>query len=323
MIYEERNTSFDELGKWETSKDGKTLNLLSSEGAREQWAIHESNTLHKLDANGHEIESKLNFDLHRSEKFSPIEPKLKLLGMYSYTGNAGLFRECSTGKRWPVASEKDDAALKAAYEKARQGSGEGLLVTVQGQVVSRPKTEEQDGQMALIVEKFLNSEPGKTCEDRFSSAPLENTQWKLTDLGETPIMVAAERRRPDIILQSEDQRVAGFACCNRLTGGYELKGESLVFARMATTRMPATRGWIRKLLSSQCWKKLRPGRFTASTSSCMTVKANCWLGSKSTQVRGDRQQITRRKRIGRVTARQSKRVIRLGASGRASVYSAS
>jgi copper homeostasis protein (lipoprotein) len=167
MIYEERNTSFDELGKWETSKDGKTLNLLSSEGPREQWAIHESNTLHKLDANGHEIESKLNFDLHRSDKFSPIEPKLKLRGMYSYTGDAGLFQECSTGKRWTVATEKDNAALKTAYEKARQGSGEGLLVTVQGQVVSRPKTEGQGGQMALIVEKFLNSEPGKTCEDRF------------------------------------------------------------------------------------------------------------------------------------------------------------
>ena len=167
MIYEERNTSFDELGKWEISKDGKTLNLLSSEGPREQWAIHGANTLHKLDANGHEIESKLNFDLHRSDKFAPIEPKLKLRGMYTQTADAALFHECSTGKRWPVATEKDNAALEAAYEKARRGSGEALLVTVQGQVVSRPKMEGEGGQMALIVEKFLTSQPGKTCEDRF------------------------------------------------------------------------------------------------------------------------------------------------------------
>jgi copper homeostasis protein (lipoprotein) len=242
MIYEQRSTSFDELGKWEISKDGKTLTLLSSEGSREQWAIHQANTLRKLDGEGREIEFKLNYDLHRSDEFSPIEPKLKLRGMYSYMADAGVFKECSTGKRWPVATEKGNASLEAAYAKARRQAGEELLVTVEGQVVSRPKMEGEGAQAALIVDKFLNIEPGKTCADRFSTASLQNTEWELTDLGDTPIVVANGRRRPDIVLQSEGQRVAGFAGCNRLMGGYETKGDSLVFARMATTRMACADG---------------------------------------------------------------------------------
>jgi copper homeostasis protein (lipoprotein) len=242
MIYEERNTSFDELGKWDVSKDGKTLNLLSSEGPRGQWAIRETNTLHKLDAEGHEIESKLNFDLHRSDKFSPIEPKLKVRGMYRYMADAGLFQECSTGKRWSVATEKDNAALEAAYGKVRREAGEELLVTVEGQVVSRPKVEGEGNQTALIVEKFLDIEPGKTCADRFSTASLEGTEWELTDLGDTRIVVASGKRRPDIVLQSDGQRVAGFAGCNRLMGRYQLQADSLVFARMATTRMACADG---------------------------------------------------------------------------------
>lgn len=242
MTYQERSGTFDDIGTWEISKDGKTLRLRGSHESPEQFSIRDADTLRKLDREGREIDSKLNYDLHRSEKFSPIEPRLNLRGMYRYMADSGIFHECSTGRRWPVATEKDNATLEAAYVRARRIPGEELLVTVEGQVASRPKMEGEGTQPSLIVEKFLNVLPGETCGARSATASLENTDWMLTHLGDNPVVLPDGMRRPYIVLQSKDHRVAGFAGCNRLVGGYRLKDNSLDFGRMATTRMACDNG---------------------------------------------------------------------------------
>jgi uncharacterized lipoprotein NlpE involved in copper resistance len=65
MSYEEREGSFEERGTWQLANEGKVLVLQGSK-AREQFALLDRNTLRKLDANGKEIESKLNYDLKRA-----------------------------------------------------------------------------------------------------------------------------------------------------------------------------------------------------------------------------------------------------------------
>lgn len=73
MTYEERNASFGDHGHWRLSDDGKMLVLEGSHpGAADQYAIRDPNTLHKLDAQGHEIKSKLNYDLTRTPKYTPV-----------------------------------------------------------------------------------------------------------------------------------------------------------------------------------------------------------------------------------------------------------
>jgi heat shock protein HslJ len=75
MIYLERNASFDDHGSWQIENDGKTLVLQSQRSSRQQFALRNADTLRQLDADGHEIESKLNYDLTRSPAFTTIEPK--------------------------------------------------------------------------------------------------------------------------------------------------------------------------------------------------------------------------------------------------------
>lgn len=65
MAYEERTTSFDDSGKWELTDNGQVLVLHVSRNATDKFAIRDSDTLRKLDMNGHEIDSKLNYDLKR------------------------------------------------------------------------------------------------------------------------------------------------------------------------------------------------------------------------------------------------------------------
>ena len=67
--------------------------------------------------------------------------------------------------------------------------------------------------------------------------PLENTYWKLTDLGDGPIEVSQPQVEPHLILHPSDMRLSGSGGCNRFTGGYELVGDRLTFKQMAGTMM--------------------------------------------------------------------------------------
>jgi len=71
MTYEDRNSSLRENGSWQLESDGKTLVLQNQ--TREQFALLDKQTLRKLDTNGKEIESKLNYELKRAPQFQPIE----------------------------------------------------------------------------------------------------------------------------------------------------------------------------------------------------------------------------------------------------------
>ena len=73
MTYEDRNSSLRENGSWQLANDGKTLLLQTANQTREQFALLDGQTLRKLDTNGKEIESKLNYDLKRAPQFQPIE----------------------------------------------------------------------------------------------------------------------------------------------------------------------------------------------------------------------------------------------------------
>jgi copper homeostasis protein (lipoprotein) len=71
MIYEERNTSFDDSGSWEMN--GAVLALKGKQGGVQKYAVRDANTLRQLDANGNEIGSKLNYDLKRAQNFISLE----------------------------------------------------------------------------------------------------------------------------------------------------------------------------------------------------------------------------------------------------------
>jgi copper homeostasis protein (lipoprotein) len=133
-------------------------------------------------------------------------------------------------------------------------------VNLEGTIAIRPKTEGEGTQPTLIVEHFSHVWPGETCGPGFSTAVLENTYWKLVRLGNEPVILGAGDKQPYITLMTQGNRVKGFAGCNRLMGSYELKGESLKFGRMASTRMACQIGmeletsFLQALESTVNWK---------------------------------------------------------------------
>jgi heat shock protein HslJ len=95
------------------------------------------------------------------------------------------------------------------------------------------------GILLLAVGAFLCfgcSGQRSVAAERLNPTTLENVQWTLLQIdGEA--LKTSSRGTPTMSLASKDRRMAGFAGCNRMMGGYELDGEALKFSEMATTRM--------------------------------------------------------------------------------------
>lgn len=157
-------------------------------------------------------------------------------GMYSYMADAGVFEDCATGVKWPVATEGDNATLERAYMSSEVEPGSLLLVTVNGRVDLRPKVDGRGKENVLIVEQFVRVWPKETCGS-MTPVTLENVSWALLELNGKPI-VTSDAKAPYLELNAAKKSAYGFGGCNRFFGSYELgKQQALTFSAIGATRM--------------------------------------------------------------------------------------
>ncbi|KPK15119.1 MAG: hypothetical protein AMJ62_10530 [Myxococcales bacterium SG8_38] len=170
---------------------------------------------------------------------------MSLQGMYSYMADAGLFVDCSTGERWPVAAELDNAALERAYLDARTEPGAPLLVTLEGRLEKRPEVDGRGKETMLIVERFVRVWPGETCQSA-SIVTLEDTYWAFLEIHGKPVPVGADGKKPYLELNSKKASAYGFGGCNRFFGSYRTAGQDLEFGALGATRMACPEGMDRE-----------------------------------------------------------------------------
>jgi heat shock protein HslJ len=75
-----------------------------------------------------------------------------------------------------------------------------------------------------------------------ASVPLEKTEWRLVRLGRATVTGDDLHRQPQIVLEPVSRRASGSGGCNRIVGGYQLKGDKLTFDHMASTMMACPGG---------------------------------------------------------------------------------
>jgi heat shock protein HslJ len=90
---------------------------------------------------------------------------------------------------------------------------------------------------ALVLPMSACKAPGAQAVATASTANLINTYWKLMLIGDEIVETPADTSEIQIVLQAENQRVAGFAGCNRMFGSYVLDGNKLKFAEIGGTKM--------------------------------------------------------------------------------------
>lgn len=160
------NPDRDDIGTWSISSDEPTLNLHGGSEGPVSFRIIDDDVLRKLDLEGHEIVSGLNYELVWDPELPPLEPHLLMTGMYRYMADAAVFVECRTGRRLAVAFEADSISLERAYLEARELPGEALLITVEGRIAARPAMEGDGTTPSLVVDRFVGIWPGDTCDLR-------------------------------------------------------------------------------------------------------------------------------------------------------------
>ena len=232
----------DSVGSWALAGGGKRLALFGETEAPMLFRVVDPETLRKLDLEGRDIASSLNYDLRRKDAIGTIEPRLTMRGMYRYMADAALFEECVSGRRFQVALEADNVALERAYLEAQRQPGEALLVSLQGRIAQRPAMEGDALVLTVIPEHFLGVWPGETCGARMTTSELFDTRWTLTRLGNEPVVLTENQREPHLVLRSQDNRVTGFGGCNNFNGSYEIEGRSITFSPMAATMMACVHG---------------------------------------------------------------------------------
>lgn len=236
---------FDSLGRWLVGSDGSSLLLVGGPETSIPLAIESPQRLRLLDREGQPIESELPYELERAD-VALLEPELELLGLYRYMADAALFDECLTGRRLPVAFVADNLALERAYLELQQTSdlepGEPVLAELFGRIARLPPMEGEGLVPTLEPLRFIELHPGEACPEPFVTAELRGTRWQLVSLGGAAIELEEDQRRPYLVLEPDGLRIAGFAGCNRLLGGFTSHGEQVRFSHLASTMMACPEG---------------------------------------------------------------------------------
>jgi copper homeostasis protein (lipoprotein) len=233
--------AFD-IGSWDLSSNGRVLILQGGREAPLLFRVAGPDALTKLDLQGDDIDSALNYSLRRTRIFERIEPRLPMRGMYQYMADAGLFTECLTGQRWPVAQVEDNLALERAYLAARSRPAEQILVSLAAGVEVREDTQPDLRRPMLVPYLFLGTSPGEACAQRFATLPLEGTRWRLTQLQGEPLSPGEGWGAPELLFDRGGRRLSGTDGCNRLAAAYQLEGGHLHLGQVGATRMACPDG---------------------------------------------------------------------------------
>jgi copper homeostasis protein (lipoprotein) len=225
--------SYDDIGAWSVASDQSTLALRGSRQSPQLFSITNATTLRKLDLEGQPIESELNYTLKRDPAYEALAPQVPLRGMYSQTDAGAIVAECTTGLALKLEGDATHA-LAEEFAKLRKGANRPMLVAVEGKLTVRAEDPASGTLVATSTARFW---PGETCGARGVTHEIEGSRWVLVRLGDQAVVVEDGRPEPYIVLQASTKEVAGHGGCNRLSGGYQIKDDTLELGELATTRM--------------------------------------------------------------------------------------
>ena len=219
-------------GRWYLAYGGRQLVLIGKGEGPRKFEPEGPERLRALEGAGI---AGVGGYIARSEEGVAFEDPYGMQGMFSYMADAASFTDCLMEVRFPVAMANDYLALERAYLGVDREPGEGVLVNIEGHLAQRPRMEGAGTVENVVVDRFIAISPGESCEPRAALAELENTYWKLVEVGGAAVEAPEEGREAHLILRPPEKRVSGSTGCNQINGGYTLEGERLEFGPLATT----------------------------------------------------------------------------------------
>ena len=177
-------------------------------------------------------------NLHLMMKRMGKVPQSRVMeGMYKTMADVGMFKDCITGKYYPVAFDGDNVTLEKAYLQETNGTGSYIKVEVKAKVLKRPKMEGDSEEDTLLIEQFIRLESDADCTKQHASVPITNNYWKLITLYAKEVKVDANEKEAHILLREGLNGVGALKVvtgCNTLLGDYKLD-ENTIFFHLKTS----------------------------------------------------------------------------------------
>lgn len=162
--------------------------------------------------------------IYKIPKSRPME------GMYKYMADGALFRDCQTGKYYPVAFEENNLDLENAYMDETNASGEYLKVKLEGKIVKRKKIDADLEEDVLQVVRFKRIMGKENCIEQQSDVPMGNNYWKLMSLHNRSIKAQENQREAHMLLKTGLNGIGALKVvtgCNIFKGDYRIKDEEI------------------------------------------------------------------------------------------------
>src|SRR5690606_22594320 len=141
------------------------------------------------------------------------------------TDTGAIVEECVTGLKLRLTGATVEV-LAQQFADLRKGTDRPMLLAVEGRIDAPPTRGQPATLSPTAPAKFW---PGESCGARGVTHELEDSRWVLVRVGDQPVVPEQGKAEPYIVLQSNQKQVVGHGGCNRLSGGYELKGDTLAF----------------------------------------------------------------------------------------------
>ena len=225
-----------DLGRW--SRKGSRLVLDNGEKWPLQFRYLSEKEIRMLDQRGNEIVSKLDYSLRKKPFVDILAGPMKLNGMFLYMADAFTFKECKTGKSYPLVFQSPDVSVEKQYLALRPGAGKPVLATLKGAFVMRKPEPGAAPREHIVVQKINRFWPEGTCKNPGKpSVVLGGTYWRVISIAGSPGVLDGARKTPNLVLSLYGSSVKGFTGCNSFMGEYTKGATALSFSRLVTTRM--------------------------------------------------------------------------------------
>ena len=98
--------------------------------------------------------------------FDDSSEPFAMRGMVVYVEGAGRFKECASGRTWPIAAEGDDTELYRACSSQPAIAGEARLAAIEAHFAQRPAPGGERTEEVVIVDRNDGMGSDRDCAER-------------------------------------------------------------------------------------------------------------------------------------------------------------